>query len=49
MIAESRKRGAVSIETSTIHRKAKRFYKERGFRQVFGDIGECFLELDFET
>ncbi len=46
VIADARRKGVVSIETSTTHSEAKRFYEERGFRQSSGDIGESFLEFD---
>ncbi len=49
VITESTKGGVVAIETSTIHGEAKRFYEKRGFKQVFGDIGESFLELDLKV
>lgn len=47
-IAESAKRGATFIETSTIHSSAKSFYEKNGFVQTVGDIGEIFLELDIK-
>jgi len=46
VIENSLARGAVGVETSTIHRRAKRFYQKNQFKQTFGDIGEVFLELD---
>jgi GNAT superfamily N-acetyltransferase len=39
-------RGAVGVETSTIHESAKRFYMKRHFKQAQGDIAEAFLELE---
>lgn len=45
-VSDSLSRGAVGIETSTIHSRAKRFYERHHFRQTFGDMGEVFLELD---
>jgi GNAT superfamily N-acetyltransferase len=42
------KRGAVGVETSTIHESAKRFYERRHFKQAKGDIAEVFLELDID-
>jgi GNAT superfamily N-acetyltransferase len=45
-IVASMERGATFIETSTLHSSAKAFYERHGFRQIFGDIGEVFLELD---
>lgn len=46
-IADSLSRGAVGVETSTLHLAAKHFYERNHFRQAFfGDIGEVFLELD---
>ena len=45
-IMASAERGAAFIETSTLHASAKMFYERRGFKQVFGDMGEVFLELD---
>jgi GNAT superfamily N-acetyltransferase len=48
MVEEARRRGAVSVETSTTHSHSKRFYENRGFRQTVGDIGESFLELELD-
>jgi ribosomal protein S18 acetylase RimI-like enzyme len=48
VVADSVKRGAVEVETSTIHRSAKRFYERRHFRQTMGDMAEAFLELDVD-
>ena len=45
-VTDSLKRGAVGVETSTIHALAKKFYEERHFKQAQGDISEVFLELD---
>ena len=45
-ISDSLARGAVGVETSTIHAHAREFYQKRRFKQTFGDIGEIFLELD---
>lgn len=45
-IADSITRGAVGVETSTIHGEAKKFYEKLHFKQTMGDIGEVFLELD---
>ena len=45
VMREARRRGAVSVETSTTHAEAKRFYEGLGFGQASGDIGEVFLEL----
>ncbi len=45
-IEDSKSKGVVGVETSTLHREAMKFYERRGFRQVIGDIGEVFLELD---
>ena len=45
-IEDSKSKGVVSMETSTTHREAMKFYKQHGFRQAMGDIGEVFLELD---
>jgi GNAT superfamily N-acetyltransferase len=48
-IADSLSRGAVGVETSTLHSYAKRFYEKKHFKQAFfGDIKEAFLELDVE-
>lgn len=47
-IAEALKRGAVGVETSTIHESAKRFYERHHFKQAKGDIAEIFLELDID-
>ncbi len=45
-IADSLARGAVDVETSTIHKRAKKLYENHQFKQTVGDIGEVFLELD---
>ena len=46
MIKDSLERGAVGVETSTIHARAKKFYEKQHFKQTFGDIAEVFLELE---
>ena len=45
-IANSLKEGVVGVETSTIHKLAKKLYERHHFKQTMGDIGEVFLELD---
>lgn len=45
-IADSLARGAVGVETSTIHKRARQLYERHHFKQTMGDIGEVFLELD---
>jgi GNAT superfamily N-acetyltransferase len=45
-IADSASQGIVSIETSTVHGRAKGFYLKHGFRQYLGE--EIFLELDLQ-
>ena len=45
-ITDSLARGAVGVETSTIHRRARQLYEKHHFKQTMGDIGEVFLELD---
>jgi GNAT superfamily N-acetyltransferase len=45
-ITDSLARGAVGVETSTIHMRAKKLYERHHFKQTIGDIGEVFLELD---
>ena len=45
-ISDSLARGAVGVETSTIHMRAKQLYEKHHFKQTMGDIGEVFLELD---
>lgn len=45
-ISDSLSRGVVGVETSTIHSRAKALYEKHHFEQMFGDIGEVFLELD---
>jgi GNAT superfamily N-acetyltransferase len=45
-IRDSLERGAVGVETSTIHANAKRLYEKMHFKQTIGDIAEVFLELD---
>ena len=47
-IEDSLARGAVGVETSTIHAAAKKLYERNHFKQTMGDIGEVFLELDIE-
>ncbi|TMI69770.1 GNAT family N-acetyltransferase [Candidatus Bathyarchaeota archaeon] len=44
--SDSLARGAVGVETSTIHMRAKQLYERHHFKQTMGDIGEAFLELD---
>lgn len=45
-IADSLARGAVGVETSTIHKRARQLYERHHFKQTMGDISEVFLELD---
>jgi GNAT superfamily N-acetyltransferase len=45
-VTESTASGATFIETSTLHSSAKAFYERHHFKQIFGEIGEVFLELD---
>ena len=45
-INDSLKRAVVGIETSTIHKLAKKLYERHHFKQTTGDIAEVFLELD---
>lgn len=47
-IDDSLSKGALGIETSTIHADATRLYMKHHFKQTQGDIGEIFLELDIE-
>lgn len=47
-IANSLARGAVGVETSTIHAAARKLYERHLFKQTMGDIGEVFLELDVD-
>jgi GNAT superfamily N-acetyltransferase len=47
-IKDSLARGAVGVETSTIHSMAKKLYERHHFKQTMGDIGEAFLELDLD-
>jgi GNAT superfamily N-acetyltransferase len=47
-IADSLARGAVGVETSTIHALARKLYERLHFKQTRGDIGEVFLELDLD-
>ncbi len=46
VITDSLARGAVGVETSTIHTRAKELYERHHFKQTIGEIGEVFLELD---
>lgn len=48
VISASLTRGAVGVETSTIHARAKRLYERHHFKQTVGDIREAFLELDVD-
>jgi GNAT superfamily N-acetyltransferase len=45
-IVDSLAAGAVGVETSTIHIRARKLYERHHFKQTVGDIGEVFLELD---
>jgi GNAT superfamily N-acetyltransferase len=45
-ITDSLARGAVGVETSTIHTRPKKLYERHHFKQTMGDISEAFLELD---
>jgi len=47
-VKDSLARGAVGLETSTIHAAAKKLYERHHFKQTMGDIGEGFLELDID-
>lgn len=47
-ITDSLARGAVGVETSTIHDSARKLYERLHFKQTMGDIGEVFLELDLD-
>ncbi len=47
-IRDSLARGAVGVETSTIHALARKLYEKHHFKQTIGDIGEVFLELDVD-
>jgi len=47
-ITDSLARGAVGVETSTIHALARKLYERLHFKQTMGDIGEVFLELDLD-
>src|SRR5438105_6440622 len=44
--SDSLARGAVGVETSTIHMRARQRHQRHHFKQTRGDIGEAFLELD---
>jgi GNAT superfamily N-acetyltransferase len=48
-ITDSIARGAVGVETSTIHDSARKLYEKHHFKQASGDIGEVFLELDVDA
>ncbi len=48
MIRDSLARGAVGVETSTIHGRAMKFYERHHFKQTLGDMPEVFLELDIQ-
>jgi hypothetical protein len=47
-VKDSLARGAVGVETSTIHAMARKLYERHHFKQTVGDIGEVFLELDVD-
>jgi GNAT superfamily N-acetyltransferase len=47
-ITDSLAKGAVGVETSTIHALARKLYERLRFKQTMGDIGEVFLELDID-
>jgi GNAT superfamily N-acetyltransferase len=47
-ITDSLAKGAVGVETSTIHAMARKLYERLHFKQTMGDIGEVFLELDMD-
>lgn len=47
-ITDSLARGAVGVETSTIHAEVLKLYEMHHFKQTMGDIGEVFLELDVD-
>jgi GNAT superfamily N-acetyltransferase len=47
-IRDSLAKGAVGVETSTIHALARKLYERLHFKQTMGDIGEVFLELDMD-
>ena len=47
-ITDSLAKGAVGLETSTIHAMASKLYERLHFKQTMGDIGEVFLELDID-
>ena len=47
-VEDSLGKGAVGIETSTLHADAKRLYLKHHFKQTRGDIAEVFLELDID-
>ncbi len=47
-IRDSLAKGAVGVETSTIHALARKLYERLHFKQTMGDIGEVFLELDID-
>jgi len=47
-ITDSLAKGAVGVETSTIHALARKLYLRLHFKQTMGDIGEVFLELDID-
>jgi len=47
-ISDSLAKGAVGVETSTIHALARKLYERLHFKQTMGDIGGVFLELDID-
>jgi len=47
-ITDSLAKGAVGVETSTVHALARKLYERLHFKQTMGDIGEVFLELDID-
>src|SRR5438093_13339560 len=48
-IRNSLARGAVGVETSTMHALAKQLSEKHQFKQTLGDIGAVFLELDLDA
>src|SRR5438309_11976382 len=48
VIKDSHDRGAVGVETSTIHAMVKKFYEWQHYKQTLKDIPKVFIKLDIK-